>query len=330
MLSTVLVTGGTGFIGSHLVERLVSAGRRVRCLVRPSSSLEFLKGACVELTYGDVATGNGLEAAVTGADLVYHAAGVTKALAPEQYYAVNVAGTDHLLRACEKFGHSQLRLVHLSSLAALGPSASGKPIQEDAPPLPLTHYGASKLESEVRVRHSPLAAQAVIVRPPVVYGPRDSDVLQFFRVLRLGWMLRIGRQPSYFSLIHVRDLVEGLLRAGQCPQALGNAYFFSNPQPVSWTEFGEIAAALMARKARVVSLPYRIAREIGWLAEIAARLHKKPSIVSRDKIAEARCRFWTCDPSKARRDLGFEAGTPVRDGVAETLAWYREAGWLKY
>ena len=216
----ILVTGGTGFIGSHLLDKLSALGEPARCLLRRKARPRRLP-AGIEAAYGDLIGGEGVEEAVRGADTVIHLAGVTKALAARDYYAGNVRATETLLRA---LAGRAIRLVHVSTLAAIGPSRDGTPVDEDAQPRPLTHYGKSKLEAERMVRA--LAPDAVIVRPPVVYGPRDTDVFQLLRSISKGWVLEIGGGERWFSAIYVEDLVEGLLaatRGGARPRLLPGA-----------------------------------------------------------------------------------------------------------
>ena len=157
----ILVTGGTGFIGTHLLEKLVASGQAVRALVRRTGAKPRSLPAGVETVYGDLASGAGLAEALRGVDAVIHLAGVTKALRPGDYYTGNVRATEQLVHAMAGQG---IRLVHVSSLAAIGPSEAGVPLAEDAEPHPLTHYGKSKLAAEKVVRD--LAPYAVIVRPP--------------------------------------------------------------------------------------------------------------------------------------------------------------------
>ena len=316
----ILVTGGTGFIGSHLLEKLSAAGEPVRCLVR------HRRPAGVEAVRGDLITGQGLEEALRGADTVIHLAGVTKALAVNDYYSGNVRATETLARA---LASRAVRLVHVSSLAAIGPGTEGAPVDEDAEPRPLTHYGKSKLEAERIVRA--LAPDAVIVRPAVVYGPRDTDVFQILRPISKGWLLEIAGGERWFSAIYVKDLVDGLIAAARGgPRAAGRAYFLAHPQPVSWSELGAAAARIMGRKPRVLRVPPRVAHAVGYCAELWSRVTRKPGILSRGKVAEAQCASWICDTRRAAAELGFEAQTPFEAGLAETLAWYKEAGWLKY
>ncbi len=318
----ILVTGGTGFIGSHLLDKLSDLGEPARCLLRRKAVPRRLP-AGIEAAYGDLTSGEGVEAAVSGAHTVIHLAGVTKALAARDYYAGNVRATETLVRAV---AGRAVRLVHVSTLAAIGPSRDGTPVDEDAQPRPLTHYGKSKLEAERTVRA--LAPDAVIVRPPVVYGPRDTDVFQILRCISRGWMLAIAGGERWFSAIYVGDLVEGLLAASRGMP--GRAYFLAHPQPVSWSELGATAACIMARRPRVVRVPPLVAYGVGCCAEVWSHVTRKPGIISREKVAEARCRWWTCDTRRAAAELGFEARTPLATGLAETLAWYREAAWLKY
>lgn len=325
----VLVTGATGFVGSHLVERLVGLGHRVRCLVRRTSSLAYLPSEGVELAYGEVAENVGLQEAVEGVSLVFHVAGVTKTRSAAGYYRGNAQGTANLLRALEESGQGGVRFVHVSSLAAVGPSLDGRPLAEDAPAHPVSHYGKSKWEAEEAVRRSPLSANAVIVRPPVVYGPRDTDVLKVFQAASRGWLFRIGSQEAFVSVVHVSDLVAGLLAAAERAPGQARPYFVANEEPVSWTEFASVAAEVMARQIRTVSVPRPMAWAAGVVAEIGAKFRGKPSILSRDKIREAQYRYWTCQTSRAHHELRFRAEKPLRQGIAETLEWYRMVRWLR-
>jgi len=320
----ILVTGGTGFIGTHLLEKLAASGEAVRALVRRSRTVRSLP-AGVATVFGDLASGEGLAEALEGSHAIIHLAGVTKALRTEDYYTGNVRATEQLAGAVAGRG---LRLVHVSSLAAIGPATPGAPLAEEAEPHPLTHYGKSKLEAERVVRR--VVPDAVIVRPPVVYGPRDTDVFQLLKSISKGLVLEIAGGERWFNAIYVKDLVDGLLAAVHTSAAAGRTYFLAHPKPISWRQLGASAARIMGRTPHVLTVPFPLAHAAGACAEVWARLSGKPGIVSREKVAEARCLAWTCDTGRAARELGFVAPTSLDEGLTATLAWYKEAGWLTY
>ena len=185
MSKLALVTGGQGFIGSHLCGRLISAGHRVRVLARPSSGLTNLDGLPVEVVRGDLTGDGSLAQAVAGVDWVFHLAGALKGFSQEELLRVNRDGTKRLVEACAAHTPDLSRFVLVSSLAAAGPSASGGlPRTEDAPPAPLTWYGKSKLEAEMVVLKAGLPF--TILRPPIVFGPRDRDVFSYFQIAKAG------------------------------------------------------------------------------------------------------------------------------------------------
>ena len=317
-----LVTGATGFIGSHLVEKLCASGTPVRALVRRTDR----EWPCPTAVC-DLATGSGLEEALLDVDTVIHLAGTTKALSPRDYYRGNVRAAANLARA---LAGRPVRLVHVSSLAAVGPGMgqAGVPVDEQTDPHPVSQYGLSKLEGERAVRA--LKPDAIIVRPPVVYGPRDTDVFHILKSLARGWSVQIGSGESRFSAVYVRDLVDGLIRAAAPDAPAGGAYFMAHPEPNSWTGFASAAAGIMRIQPRSLRVPVPAAYAVAYCAEIWAQATRRPGIISRDKIAEAQYRSWICDSTRAAAELGWQAVTSLDAGLAETLAWYKEAGWIRY
>ena len=279
----------------------------------------------VETAQADWSTGQGIEAALDGVDTVIHLAGVTKALSAADYYNGNARATGTLARL---LAGKPIRFVHVSSLAAMGPSPRDNPIDEDVVPHPVSQYGKSKLEAErMATRWRP---DAVIVRPPVVYGPRDTDVFQILKSIAAGLVVEISGGERWFSAIYVEDLAEGLITAAESPQAAGRAYFLAHPKVVSWSELAGVAARIMGRQARVLRIPPPVARMVAGCAELWSRVTRRPGILSRDKVTEACCPAWTCDSRRAFRELGFAAQTSLEAGLARTLAWYKEAGWIRY
>jgi nucleoside-diphosphate-sugar epimerase len=317
----ILVTGGTGFIGSHVLDRLTAMGEPVRALVRRKTAL----AQGIEAVYCDLADGAGLDAALREIKAVIHIAGVTKAVRPDDYYRGNVRATENLARAAAGRG---IRFVQVSSIAACGPCPNATALNEEYKPAPITHYGKSKLEGEHRaLAHVP---DAVIVRPPIVYGPRDTGVYSILKGISRGIVLQIAGGKRWFSMIYVDDLVDGLIAAAHSRHAPGRTYFISHPDPVNWGLLGAEAKRIMRRKSITLSVPVPAAYAIGWFGETWARVTQQPSFVSREKITEATRARWVCDSRRASAELGVDSRTSLSAGLTRTLTWYKEAGWLKY
>ena len=323
----ILVTGATGFIGSHLVALLLSKGHQVRCLVRKTSNLIWLKDLPVTFVEGDVFDDDALRRAVDGVDYVYHSAGLTKAKTREEYFRANAEGTQRLLRAASTSPKLR-RFLHVSSQAAAGPSTSKVPITEDASPHPITNYGRSKLQSEIECRAFDGKIRYTICRPPVVYGPRDKDVFEFFHTMSRGLQPMVRFHDTFVSMIHVTDLVRGFVMAAESDAAIGQTYFISGTQVYSWEDIGDVTREALGRKALRLRIPAFGVYAVAGVAEVLAKFSSRPALINIEKARDMVQEFWTCDPSKAKRDFGFEQKISLRDGVLDTVAWYRAQGWL--
>ena len=323
-----LVTGGHGFVGSHLCARLLAEGHRVRALARPSSDLGNLAGIAVEVVRADVTEPARMPEAVAGCDVVFHLAGALKGLREEDLFRVNAQGTRNLAAACATASPRASRFVYVSSLAAAGPSPGGEvPRTEDMPPHPLTWYGRSKLAGEDAVR-SLAGLEWTIVRPPIVYGARERDVLGYFRIARRGWLPVVGFGDRFYSLIYAEDLAAGLVRVAESPRAAGQVYFLAGPEVVSWIELGRLIASALGVAGRPLRVPEAVASAAGWIADTVAHVQGRPHIFSSQKVLEILAPAWVCNADKAARDIGWRAETPLADGLASTARWYRDHGWL--
>jgi dihydroflavonol-4-reductase len=323
----VLVTGGTGFLGSHLVEGLLEEpGTEVFALVRDPGRPRWLKGERrVRFLPGDL--GN-VPALPEGLAAVYHVAGSTKTLRTSEYYTVNRDGTTNLLRALEAQPGRRPRFVHVSSLAAVGPSAPGRPVREDDPPRPVSHYGESKLQAEREVLARRDRFPVVILRPGAVYGPRDEDFLEYFRWIKRGVEPVVG-PARLMSLVHVRDVVRAALLAGRTEAASGEVFHIAGPTPHSWEDLGRIAVGLLGKRSIRVRIPVWTASLAAMASEgIGRLLGRDKGLLNRDKVRLARAAGWVADVGKARRILGFETRVPLEQGLGETIAWYIAKGLL--
>ena len=324
----VLVTGGTGFVGSHLVDCLVERGSDVRCLVRRSSNLRYLKHPEIELAYGGLDDSTDWDEALADVDIIYHVAGTTFARRAKDYFAVNHQGTEVLLAEALKRRDWIKRLVYISSLAAVGPARDGTPVNEDTLPAPVTPYGRSKLMAEEAVRIVSDLLPITIVRPPAVYGPRDYGIFEFFKAVKGGMFPMIGRRDKRVSLVHARDLVDGIILAGESQTSVGRTYFISSEYDYSMRAVADLMAALMRKRLRVLTIPRPIAYVVAVIAEGAAALMGKPPVLNRDKVTDLSQMGWTCSIERASSELGYSPRVQLEEGLRETIAWYRSEGWL--
>ncbi len=322
-----LVTGGTGFIGSHLVELLLNKGYSVRCLVRKTSDLAWLKDLPVEYVHGDLFDMDALRKAVSGVDYVYHSAGLTKAKKKEDYYKGNSDGTRNILEAVT--GSTTLkRFVQISSQAAVGPSPTRAPIDETVEPHPITTYGRSKWKAEEECLSRMANIPITICRPPAVYGPRDKDIFEFFKTMSMGLQPMVGFNHKLVSLVHVTDLVRGFVMAGESEKSAGQTYFVSSKDCYGWKEIGEVTRKVIGRYALRLRIPKSGVYSIAAIAELFASFSSKPALINFEKARDMVQNYWTCDSSKAKRDFGYEQQISLEEGIRTTVGWYRAMGWL--
>lgn len=322
-----LVTGGHGFIGSHLCAHLVAEGHEVRVLARPGSDLGALAALPVRVYPGDLRHPLALAEALAGIHWVFHLAGALAGLRESDLMAVNRDGTLRLLEACRTWGGDLRRFLLVSSLAAAGPSPGGPvPRPDDAEPRPLTWYGRSKLAAEAAVRASGLPF--ALLRPPVVFGAGDRATLPLFRLARRGLVAVPGGPPRWYSLISAPDLAEGLLRAAESPAAEGEILPLLHPEPLSGEALGHLLARAFGRPGRTLRVPPPLLALAGRSADVLSHLQGRPRIFSRQKVAEMLAPAWVASPAKAQRILGWTAPTPHDRAIALALQGYRRHGWL--
>ncbi len=326
---TVLITGATGFIGSHLADSLHAKGYTLRCLIRKTSSIHWLKHLPIQYIYGDLFDEHALKEAVTDVDYIYHVAGVTKAKTSEEYYRGNHLATKNLLEIVQKYNPTIKRFVHVSSQTAVGPSLHGKAVDEKSPFLPITTYGRSKMEAEKECLKFIDKFPITITRPPAVYGPRDKDVFEFFNTMNKGLQPMIGFKPKYVSLIHVKSLVDGIILAGEHTNGVGQTYFISSERFYDWKEIGEITAPILGKSPLKLKIPEWCVYIIGVVAEFFSKFSSKPALLNLEKVQDIIQDAWTCDITKAKNELGYRESIDLQSGIKETVKWYRDNGWLK-
>lgn len=324
-----LVTGGTGFVGSHVVEELLRKGIEVRCLVRPTSNKRWLSSLNVEYVNGSLNDSTSLQDAVVGVDYVIHVAGLTSARSREEFFQGNQVGTRNLVHAVREYNPTIKRFLCVSSLAAVGPAKDANtPVTEDTAYHPITTYGESKRAAEDEV----LAVQDfpwTIVRPPAVYGPRDSAVLTFFQSVHKGILPLIGFDKKLVSLVHVHDLARGIVEATLFDQSIGKDYFISSDEFYTWDQIGDVTAAVMnKRRPMKLRVPHPLVMVLAGVSQFFGKFQSKPPVLDFEKGRDIVQPFWICSTEKARRDFGYTQQMSLKDGVQNTVDWYKNEGWL--
>jgi nucleoside-diphosphate-sugar epimerase len=327
-MKTILVTGASGFVGGHVVAVLARAGYRIRCLVRKTSRLDFIKEWSPELVFGDVTSPADLEPAVEGVDGIVHAAGIVRTLTFADFMRINAEGSQNLYRACLAKNPSVRRIVHIGSLAALGPTLAGRPVNEGDERRPVSDYGRSKLAghriAEAHMDRLPI----VLLMPPAVYGPFDKGFLSYFAWVKRGFYPMIGGEERRLSLIYVKDLARAVLLCLENDKAVGNEYIVEDGRPYAWAEIASAMGRPMGKSPSPLRLPVVAARAVGAVMGSIARLTGKPALISRDKLREILQPAWTCSSAKIRAELGFVPEYSLERGIEETYRWYMDHAWL--
>jgi len=322
------ITGATGFVGSHLADKLKASGFEVMCLKRKSSSTKWLDGKGYEYVEGDLFSNDALESAIARADYVFHVAGVVKSVNKEGFYRGNHEATKNLLEITKKVNPGLKRFVHISSQAACGPAIGSDSVDESTVPNPITTYGKTKLMAEEEVMRFASDFPVTIIRPPAVFGPRDTEILIYFQTFSKGLNSVIGFDEKYLSLVYVEDLVEGIYLSAVNERAVSNTYFICLDDPYNWDEIGALTSKLLGKKAFKIRIPHSVVYSVGFIAETIASLSGKAATLNVEKCKDITQLRWVCSNAKAREELGFSNKHTLEEGFAKTIEWYRQMKWI--
>ncbi|MCG8469093.1 MAG: NAD(P)-dependent oxidoreductase [Gemmatimonadetes bacterium] len=317
-MSTVLLTGGTGFLGSHIAEALVADGHELRCTVRATSDTRWIDHLGVDLLPLDLGRADAeTSAALAGVDTVIHCGALTRARSEAEFMAVNAEGTGRVARAAADAGVR--RFILISSLAARGP---------DGAPGPISPYGRSKAAGERHLAEATGDMETVVIRPGGVYGPRDSDLLPLFETANKGWIV-VPRSTAPVQPVYVTDVMSAVLAALVCdpPDA---------PLPVAgedlldWSGVATALSAAVGVTGRVVRVPPALFWTLGLVSEIGAVLTKAAPAMDRRRAQDMSVHSWTCRIDETKAALpGWSPQVSAADGLAKTAEWYRDIGWLR-
>jgi nucleoside-diphosphate-sugar epimerase len=321
----VFITGGTGFIGSHLIDYLSNNAEEIYALVRDLNNLKWLKGKDIQFLEGNLSSFPSLPSDIK---TVFHVAGLTKANKSADYYTVNQHGTASLFDALKRQRIQPEKVIILSSFAASGPSLDRKPVREDQLPHPITDYGNSKLLAEQEALKHKHDFPIVILRATAIFGPRDKDFLSYFQFIKKGFLLSLGFSPRFVSLCYVKDLVRACFLASQKAVNSGEVFHIADPKPYSWDEFGRLAENAFSKKLKKVNIPLFAAYMLSCVFHLKNKLISTPEILDLNKYKDMKQRYWITDTEKAKERLSFLPDYSISDAVLETVDWYLKEGWL--
>lgn len=325
----VLLTGASGFVGSHILDRLAECALPTTVLLRPTSSHRFLERHLgrIRIAPGNITDAASLPPALVGITHVIHCAGVTKAVHARDLLTINRDGTRNLVRAIGVPGTSVRRLIQISSLAVSGPGTAAVPARELDPPRPLSAYGRSKAEAESEVTEQ-CRVPFIILRPAAVYGPRDFEFLRLFRAAkqRLVPVFNGGRQE--LSLVFVEDLARVVVDSLSAPVPKLPICHVASTEVV--TARGLIREIGSVRGGRVTTLPLPnwILPPFCRIAQAWACLTGRATVLAHGKHRELTARGWVADVNQLTRELRLCCSTPLRAGLASTSSWYQRERWL--
>lgn len=328
MAEAALVTGGTGFTGSHLVRALLARGDRVRVLARSEERARATLPSGVDVVVGDVADGRAVRAAVEGMDVAYHLAAAFReaGIPPSRYRDVHVDGTSHLLEAARDQGLR--RVVHCSTIGVHGHIAE-PPGDESTPHRPGDAYQRTKSEGErlaltfAREHDVPVT----VARPASIYGPGDLRLLKLFRMIANGRFIMLGRGQVGFHTVYVEDLVRGFLLLADREEAVGEPFILAGEQAVSLNELVRLIARTLnvsPPRIRIPVAPVMAAAHLMKAVCVPFRIH--PPLYPRRVAFFTKHREFTIE--KARRVLGYEPEVDLETGVRRTAEWYVREGLL--
>ncbi|MFO7891129.1 MAG: NAD-dependent epimerase/dehydratase family protein [bacterium] len=329
-IHSALVTGADGFIGSNLVDHLVSHNIYVKCLVYYKDQLRWLSNRSekIEIVTGDILELNSLYKIVQGVDVVFHLAGIVKSLKKKDFFDINVKGTENLLKVAVNNNPDLKRFFFMSSQAASGPSSNGVCVNEKHKCCPVTMYGRSKRDAEKIVLSYSDKIPVTIIRPSTVYGPRDKELFFIFDIVNKGIMPVIGLRERFFNFCYIDDLIKATILAAVHEKSIGQIYFIHSDQKLSINQFIQAIVHGLNRKVVKLPIPLFLLKLYFLFNEFSAVMRKDDKIFTRDKYNELKQYNWICSIEKAEEEIGYRPDFILAQGISNSIEWYKGQDWL--
>ncbi|MFC1501327.1 NAD-dependent epimerase/dehydratase family protein [Elusimicrobiota bacterium] len=322
----VLVTGGNGFVGSHIVEELLKNNHKVVCLVRKTANLQWLQNLDIEYKYGSITDNGVLADAVRDVDAIIHCAAVLRSAKKDYYYQINQIVVKNLAKEILKHKLELKKFIYISSQAVMGPAKDFTPKKVGDSETPISDYGKSKLAGEKELKLLDGKIPYTILRPASVYGPRDKDIMIFFQAVNSGFCPFTFRK-RYFQLLYVKDLASAAVKSLTKKSSDYKTYFLADEKPYLWKDIGKEIALQANKKVFPLLVPGFVFRIVAFIAEIMSRLINKPAVLNNQKISEMLQFYWIGDNTQTKRDLDMDF-TNFKIGAKITNQWYKENNWF--
>jgi dihydroflavonol-4-reductase len=328
MKPIAVITGANGFVGSHLAEYLLSKNYEVHAIVRRSSNMQWIQDLPIEIHPIGIENIETLRPVLAQADYIYHIAGVVKAKDWDGYYHGNVTTTKNILEAA--IGNQKLkRIIVTASLACSAPTVPGNPVNEETPSNPLTFYGKSKLEQENLTLSYKDILPVTVLRPPVVFGERDTEVFLFFKTMKMGLFPSLGFDEKTLSLIYIKDLVRGMEMAATAEKSKGQCYFLGGEKnEYTWKEMAALTSKFLDKKYIRLRVPHFMVHIVAHISEWIAKLTGDTATINTQKANEMVQASWSCSSAKAYRDFGYKAEYSLEGAIKNTIDWCKKMKWL--
>ena len=335
-MESVLITGASGFIGSFIVEEALRRKFGVWAGIRSSSSREYLQNRKIHILELDFAHPNELRAQLSGHkgtynkfDYIIHCAGVTKCVDKNEFDLVNYLQTKYFVDTLRELNMIPKQFIYISTLSVFGPvrEKTYEPITESDVPSPNTAYGLSKLKAELYLQSIP-GFPYVIYRPTGVYGPREKDYFLVAKSIRRHTDFSVGFRRQDLTFVYVKDIVQAVFR-GIGKQVSRRAYFLADGEVYRSTAFSDLIRKELGDPFVIrLKCPLIVLKVVSLLAEFWAKRRGVTSTLNSDKYRIMKQRNWQCDITPAIEELDYSPEYNLEQGVKETIAWYKEKGWL--
>ncbi|AOM79878.1 NAD-dependent epimerase/dehydratase family protein [Pedobacter steynii] len=328
-MKKVLITGATGFVGYHLINKALAAGLEVYAAVRPDTDRTHLKEFDIQYTHLDYSSVDSLKRELEEKQYQYiiHAAGITKAKTKEAYNKVNAEYSRNLALAANTAAINLEKFVFVSSLAALGPLTDlTAEIQDDTPGRPVTNYGASKLLAEqylAEISGLPL----IVIRPTAVYGPREKDLFILFNSINKGLEPHIGSFTQQLSFVYVTDLATVIVKA-LFSSLVSRQFNVSDGHVYNRYALADGLKKALHKKTLKFHLPVPVVGAMAALMDIFYAKSRNTPALNKEKMAELTAINWACNIGHVKADLGYDPEFDLEKGLNETVSWYKSNNWL--